>query len=377
MRVGVIAYPLDRPVAGGIERYVHRLAGEFAGGPDAGSFVWIHGRPFPPGHPLQGSNEVILPETGLMAAFSRRRWGRANPERLDVLWGPYFGILPGPFAKVITVHDLFALTGRDGGWLQTARFRTVTRRMVRESDWVVADSQATRAQVTELLGVEVSRVPVVHLAADPPRRRETSREQDREALRTLYGWPGDARVVLFVSTLVQRKDPVTLALAFAKLSESLPEARLLFFGHPAGASGALQRALAAADLAGTGKVAFTRSFGDEALEAAYAGADVLSLPSLFEGFGIPALEAMARGVPAVLSRGGSLPEIAGDAALYHGVQDHASLAVQLERVLRDPSLARGMAERGRKRAGEFSWERTARETWAVLRQAAGERSSTG
>jgi alpha-1,3-rhamnosyl/mannosyltransferase len=374
VRVGVIAYPLDRPIAGGIDRYVHRLAAEFSGGPHAAEFVWIHGSPFPGSHPLHGAQEVLLPERGLAAAVRRRRWGRANAEKLDVLWGPYFGILPGPYAKVITVHDLYALSGRDGGRLQTARFRAVTRRMVNASDWVIVDSEATRRQVLGAFSIEPTRVRTIHLAADRPPKAGPPREAQRAALRGAHGWPADAQVVLFVSTFVQRKDPATLVRAFAALHRRLPSARLLFFGHAAGASGALQRALEAAGLgaagAGGAPVAFAKDLTDGALEIAYAGADVLSLPSIFEGFGIPVLEAMARGLPTVLSTGGSLPEIGGDAAIYHAVGDDAALADALERILTEPAVAASMSVRGSERAAAFSWARAAEETLAVLEEAA-------
>ena len=107
------------------------------------------------------------------------------------------------------------------------------------------------------------------------------------------------------------------------------------------------------------------------LATVYERAQVFVFPSLYEGFGFPLLEAMARGVPSIAARSSSLPEIGGDAALYFEPGDPRSLAAQISRVLNDGALREDLATRGRARAAEFRWERAAAETLAVLRRAAG------
>ena len=373
MRVGVIAYPLDRPVRGGVDRYIHRLAREFMASPRAADFVWIHGKRWEPGHPMAGHEQAILPEHGLRGLFVREGWGKRNTGALDVLWGPYFGVLPGPFAKVMTVHDLYEMTARDGPLLQSLRFRAVTRRMVKRSDYIMVDSEASRKQLLDVFGYPQERAVRVPLGVDPPPAQATSRNEAAAELRRAHGWPFDARVILFVSNIRERKDTPTLARAFAALRERLPAARLLLFGVRSTGWSGLERTLRDLGLAHSNPgdpVQFPFDLSDEALERCYAGADVLALSSIFEGFGISPLEAMARGVPTVMTRGGALEEIGAGASLLVPVGDHVALAAALEKVLTDEGTAAELVRAGRERAAQFEWATCARETLAVLERAA-------
>jgi glycosyltransferase involved in cell wall biosynthesis len=369
MKAGVIAFPLDRPVRGGIDRYVHRLAREFDAMPGAAEFVWIHGEPFRQDSPLRGGHQAIQPETGLFGAAARRRWSRRNLDGLDVLFGPYFGVLPGPFAKVMTVHDLYAFTSGDAGLLWTARFRAATRRMASACDWIIADSDASRKQVIELLGFPAERTVTVHLGADTwPNHSETQRQEARTALRAAFHWPAESRIILFVGALIARKDPFTLLRAFAALHKARPDTRLLFCGAFTKASPPIFDE--AERLGIRSVVAAPGAVDDSGLRRAYAGADLFALPSLFEGYGLPALEAMAAGLPAVLSSGGALPEVAEGAALFSPPGDPGALGANLERVLDDPALQARLRAKGHERATMFTWSRCAKETLAVLEQAA-------
>jgi len=369
VKTGVIAFPLDRPVQGGIDRYVHRLAREFHWGPATSDFVWIHGTPFSVGAPLAGAPEAILPEHGLGGTLARRRWARANREKLDVLFGPYFGVLPGPFAKVMTVHDLYAFTARDAGFLWTARFRAATRRMAAMSDYIIADSEASRRQVVELLDTPSDRAVAIHLGVDPVALPSLeARSAARRELRAQFGWPTQTRVVLFVGALIPRKDPLTLLRAFAALHNGRPDTRLLFLGAHTRASPRV--ADEAARLGIASAVAAPGAADEATLARAYAGADLFALPSAWEGFGLPAVEAMAHGLPVVLSKGGALPEVGGDAALYFAAGDGPALREQLERLLASEAECARLARLGRSRAAHFTWARCAEETLAVLAKAA-------
>jgi glycosyltransferase involved in cell wall biosynthesis len=369
MKAGVIAFPLDRPVRGGIDRYVHRLAREFDAMPGAAEFVWIHGEPFRQDSPLRGGRQAILPETGLLGASARRRWSRANPDGLDVLFGPYFGVLPGPFARVMTVHDLYGFTSRDAGVMWTARFRAATRRMAATCDWIIADSEASRKQVIELLNFAAERTVTVHLGADTwPDHSDAQRQEARAALRAAFQWPAESRIILFVGAIIPRKDPLGLLNAFAALHKDRPDTRLLFCGTFTKASPPVL--LEAARLGVRAAVAAPGAVDDSGLRRAYAGADLFALPSLFEGYGLPALEAMAAGLPTVLSSGGALPEVARGAALFSPPGDAEALRANLERVLDDPAQQARLRSEGRKRAATFTWSRCARETLAVLEKAA-------
>jgi glycosyltransferase involved in cell wall biosynthesis len=122
-----------------------------------------------------------------------------------------------------------------------------------------------------------------------------------------------------------------------------------------------------------GQVKFTGYVPDEDLPALYNGADLFCFPSLYEGFGLPVLEAMACGTPVVTANSSSLPEVAGEAALLVDPYNVAEIAAAMRRVLEDPQLAEVLRQRGLKRSAQFTWEKTARETIAVYEKVLGEK----
>lgn len=171
----------------------------------------------------------------------------------------------------------------------------------------------------------------------------------------------DKPYVLAVGTIEPRKNLERLVAAWLHLPDEIRERHDLALVGPRGwDDGSILAAAAAAGAKILGRVS------DEELHALYAGAACFSYPSLYEGFGLPVLEAMAAGAPVVTSNVSSLPEVAGDAALLVDPHDVPALADAIARVLGDRALADDLRTRGRAQAARFSWERTARETLAVL-----------
>jgi glycosyltransferase involved in cell wall biosynthesis len=176
------------------------------------------------------------------------------------------------------------------------------------------------------------------------------------------------RYVLYVGSENPRKNMPRLIAAFARLHETLPDVRLIKVGsveHPSLAE-QLRRQVQQLGLADA--VLFTNPVSDQDLVAFYNLADLFVFPSLYEGFGLPPLEAMACGAPVVCSNAASLPEVVGDAAITVDPYDVDGLAAAMVRVLTDADLRRQLRERGLARARQFTWERTALETIAVYRQ---------
>jgi len=281
---------------------------------------------------------------------------------LDILHSPDF--IPPRFGyahSVITVHDL--------NFLYYPRFLTdESRRYYNEqiewavgrADHILADSHATQADLMSLLNVASEKITVVHLAADPsfrPLAEATARQTVAE-----YGLePG---FLLFVGTLEPRKNIPGLLLAYRKLvDQNVTQDPLVLVGGKGWLYDDIFERIEALDLIDC--VRFLHAVPDSDLPGLYNAASVLAMPSFYEGFGLPALEAMSCGTPVVVADRASLPEVVGDAGSLVDPDDPDSIAEALKSVLTEDSKTERMRQAGLEQAGVFSWERVARETRAV------------
>ena len=190
-------------------------------------------------------------------------------------------------------------------------------------------------------------------------------EEARRAVADQFGVSGP--YVLHVGTIEPRKNLERLVTAMAHLAQRGTPHILVCAGAPGWGAAALHRHLEAT---GTGdRVRLLGAVPDAVLPALYAAADALAFPSLYEGFGLPLLEAMACGTPVVTSNVAAMPEIAGEAAVYVDPRDPEAIAAGLDRVLHDTGMRAALIDRGLARARSFTWERCARETLAVYDEA--------
>jgi glycosyltransferase involved in cell wall biosynthesis len=268
---------------------------------------------------------------------------------------------------VTTVHDLVPLRLPR---LVPVRHRWAVRLLLpgalRRASRVIAVSDATRRELLARYRLPPDRIVVVPEAADPGFAAATPDDAGR--VRTRYGLAGP--YVLFVGLQEPKKNLGVLLEAVARLKRAgaWPGARLAVAGAAGWGELALEARVARLGLDGV--VRFLGPVPDADLPGLYAGAAAFAFPSLWEGFGLPVLEAMAAGAPVVASRRGAIPEVAGDAAVL--VEPEAApLAEALGRVLADEGLRDRLSAAGRERARGFSWERAARETLAVYRAALG------
>ena len=282
----------------------------------------------------------------------------------DVLHTPSPAAVPPPGPRqrtVVTVHDLAFLTHPQAFPVQwRAMFRAGLARAVRSADALVTVSRHTAEDLLRRTRAMASRVHVVPLAASLP-----SEPQDVAA--TLRRLRVPEPYVLSVGTQEPRKNLVRLIRAYRRLAARGAPHSLLLAGPLGWGQGPLLRE---ASSAGPGSVVFTGALSTEHLDALYRGADVFCYPSLYEGFGLPVLEAMLRGVPCVVSTSSSLPEVAGEAALLVDPLSTAGIAEALERVVSEPGLAHRLREAGRARAARYTWEQTARRTLEVYKSIA-------
>lgn len=283
------------------------------------------------------------------------------PRRLDVLHSPDF-IPPlwGAKRKVITVHDLNFIFYPE--FLTRASLRYYAGQIqsaVRRADAIAADSEATRQDLIERLRVPPEKVTTVLLAANPVYEREYGETAVNQTLRK-YNLPRG--FILFVGTLEPRKNIPTLIRAYDLLrQETAVDVPLVLVG---GKGWIYDEIFTAIDELGLrDSVRHLSGIFDEELAHLYHGAGVLATPSFYEGFGLPALEAMHCGCPAVVSNRGSLPEIVGSEGLViDDPEDAPAWAAALRRILTDSALRKEVIARGHAQAKTFSWEKTARQT---------------
>jgi glycosyltransferase involved in cell wall biosynthesis len=260
----------------------------------------------------------------------------------------------GRFRTVVTVHDLiYARFPEAHSGIRDKGMRVLVPAAARRSDRVLADSQSTRDDLIQLLSVEPARIDVVPLGLGSVRRADPLPDT---ATRARFGL--DARQVLL--SLSAKRPHKNLAALIGALARIPAERRplLVLPGYPTWHEAELRERAASAGVAGD--VRFLGWVSGAELEGLWTIADVFVFPSLYEGFGLPVLEAMARGVPVACSNASSLPEVAGDAALLFDPRDESAIAGAVERLLGDPDEAGRLRARGRERARSFTWERTAR-----------------
>lgn len=253
---------------------------------------------------------------------------------------------------VVTVHDLaFRLYPSLFPPTWRAVYRAGLRRAARHADAIVAISRHTARDLARHARVDPGRIHVIPLAGSLPRF-------DAEVEPVLERLKVPRPYLLFVGTLEPRKNLVRLVRAYRRVAVRLPHSLVL--AGPAGWR--TQRLHRELSLQGPGRIVPTGRVSAPDLDALYRGAAAFCYPSLYEGFGLPVLEAMARGVPTVVADSSSLPEVAGDAALRANPRSVRALAEAIERILTDRDQADRLAEAGRERASMFSWDQTARMT---------------
>jgi len=269
----------------------------------------------------------------------------------------------GRFRRITTVHDLIYARFPDAhSGLRDRGMRVLVPAAARRSARVIADSASTRDDLTAIVGLAGERIDVVPLGLGALPREDPTTAYE---LRARHGL-GERRIVLSLSAKRPHKNLAALIGALALVA---PERRplLVLPGYPTWHERELREAAAAAGVAGD--VRFLGWLQGAEIEGLWLLADAFVFPSLYEGFGLPVLEAMARGVPVACSNASSLPEVAGDAALLFDPLDEAAIAAAIERLLGDAREAERLREAGLARAREFTWGRTASLTLASYERA--------
>ena len=371
MRIGVNATFLSRPLTGS-GRYVHRLLRELpllsdhelvAFGPAGLRPIGLSWRPVP--SVFDGRSDRLAKVWFEQVAFPR---ACANAGA-GLLHYPYFAApLITSLATVVTVHDLIPLILPEYRASALVRlYVALVAAATKRARLLITDSAASRDDLISRLAVPPSRIRVVHLAADE-RFRPTDDPSSIARVRRRYGLPDE--FLLYLGGLDRRKNVPRLLEAYAlarRQGLALPLVVAGSLPKPSPLFPDLRGHVDRLDLRRC--VVFCGPGDDEDTPLLFQAATAFVFPSLYEGFGLPPLEAMASGAPVVCSNSSSLPEVVGDAALTVDPEDVEAISAALVTVSRDASLREELRRRGLARAAQFSWQRTARETLAAYEEA--------
>ena len=343
---------------GGISRMFAEIAQQFAAGvvPDVELL------------PLRAPivNRYVLDDpqlsTRLHAQQARNEWialaryfTRMRPKApADIVHNTFYlphGLAPiGSAKRIVTIHDmipeLMPHTRRRLDWM------TLKRRYVDSADHIICVSEATKQDLIKVYGLTQAPISVVHHGVDPRFHPEVPRADFLPE-----------RYLLYVGHRAQYKDADVLFRAFAKVAQRDPDLHLLCVGG----DGLSADEVARLQELGIRDRVSQRYLSDDLMASAYVHAELFVFPSHFEGFGLPALEAMACGTPAILARATSLPEVGADAAAYFEPGDDRDLAATVVELLEDDGARADLRNRGLARAKQFTWHAAAERTAAIYR----------
>lgn len=367
MRIGIdtTAMP-DHPVGAGT--YILHLTRALAALDEAFELmVFAHRRSLPL-LDLQPDNRAQVVEVPDYGRAYRLAWEQtglprlAGQQRLDLLHSPHYTMpLASPCPVVVTFHDMtFFLFPELHTPIKRLFFPRAIRASARRARALIADSESTRRDAMRLLGIPPARIHSVPLGVSEAFRRVTDQEQLRQ-LQARYDLPHP--FLLYVGVIEPRKNVDLLLRAFQDLVQRGLPHHLVLAGRFGWMVDEVRRMLEEPAL--QERVHFLGYVPRQDLPGLFTLASAFVYPSTYEGFGIPVLEAQACGVPVVTTTASSLPEVAGDCALLVPPNNQEALAEALSRLLADPDLQARLARCGPAHAAQFTWERTARETFTV------------
>lgn len=282
----------------------------------------------------------------------------AGQDQLDIFWGPAHRLppgLPSHLPTILTIHDLVWLKAADTmrwqTWLGERAFMGGSLKRARH---IVADSEATAEDIIAFYPDAAGRIDVVYpgLSILPPPGGRTLVPVDDQGKKQRYA--------LFVGTLEPRKNLARLLQAFASIpNSSLSDLKLVIAGGQGWRMGDLSALISHHSL--QDRVLLPGYVSDAELAQLYASADFLLMPSLYEGFGFPIIEAQSFGLPVITSNLSSMPEVAGGGAIFVDPEDPNVMADAILRLHGDPNFRNALSEAGRENARRFSWDKAARE----------------
>ncbi len=365
MKLALQVSDLDHARIDGTRVYVRELLKRFGPLSPGTEFFLYHQTRFnpalaPPTTVNYTERVVPFPLAWMQTRFAWEMW-RTLPEKLflPIQAAPF--ILPASIDVTITIHDLaFKHFPETFPKKHLWKLNFMLDTAVRQANRLIAVSESTKRDLLEFFPtLDEKKIRVIHHGLDANFfAQELSKSELSETLRPWGLQPKS--YVLYVGALQPRKNLARLMQAFEQVKATYPEMKLVLAGEPAWLADSIltvrEKSPYRTDIVLTGRVDSNR------LRALYRGARVFAFPSLYEGFGLPLLEAFASGVPVLTTDNSSLREVAGEGALYAEATDSTDIAEKLGRLWSDDTLRKILQEKGNQELQRFSWDKTARET---------------
>ena len=354
MRIGFDARMIGHP---GIGRYMRSLLNAMLGLAGDCEFVLYGDR-----HKLVDfKNCDIREHTAPIYSWAEFFSSPFEEDKLDIVHIPHFNV---PFQKkkklVITIHDLIYLKFPESSpYLKRIAVNYAISRAVKKADKIIAVSENTKKDIIERSPDAEEKIEVVYEAAAPVFNRIND-EGKKENVRKKYNLPKD--IILFVGSLKKHKNIEKLIDAYTELKSKGVRHKLVIIGRYRPREAEIRKKIESTDALYLGEVPI------EDLAAIYNLAALLVIPSLYEGFGLPAIEAMACGIPVAASSAASLPEVVGDAGILFDPYDTSDISNKICKVLKDGDLRQGLIRKGLERAAGFSWEKAAVKTLEIYKR---------
>ncbi|MDI6840282.1 MAG: glycosyltransferase family 1 protein [bacterium] len=256
---------------------------------------------------------------------------------------------------VVTCHDIAPLLMPSN--LLEPHFRRYLYSGLKISQKIIVDSESTKNYLVKIFGIPANKIKVIYLGVDSDTFKPYEKSAVRKKLNLQFGLPLDKKLILNVGTEGRRKNISNLLVAFSLLNKKMPNTLLVRVGKKSWHTDRLIHKLKLTD-----KIKYFDAIPETELPIFYSAADLFVIPSYYEGFGLPALEAMSCDLPVVSSNTSSLPEVVGNAAITVNPKSPIELMNAMQRVLTNNRLYKELREKGIERTHKFSWAKTAAET---------------
>ncbi len=352
MRIGFDARMIDHP---GIGRYIKNLLKAMLGLNTGCEFLVFGDENKLTTYNLKLTTDQIIRWNAPIYSLQEQIFQPFIKYNLDVVHVPHFNV---PFQRrnklVITIHDLVYLKFPESRpYFRGIVAKRVITNAVKKADRIIAVSENTKRDIIKEFPYAKRKIEVIYEAADPIFCKIDD-EMRKENIRKKYKLPRD--IILFVGSLKKHKNIERLIDAYTDLKSKVIQHKLIIVGRYRPREAEILRKIESTDALYLGEIP------TEDLVSIYNLASLLIIPSLYEGFGLPALEAMACGTPVIASSSASLPEVIGDAGVLFDAQDKSDIFDKIYEVLKDEDLRQGLIKKGFKRTRSFSWVKTALQT---------------